>query len=392
MTGYLAKSEHGLRPRLLAADGDQAIEFEVTDGRSQRRLPGWHKVMAAGALALLAASCAATDNSVRDEQVQEVVWPSPPDPARIKFVASISSKEDLGAKKNTGLADILLGRRSREGSVLNKPYGVNADSRGRIFVADTALAHLPVFDLEARTITYWGTSGEGNLRKPIGVTSDSQDRVYVTDVLDQRVVVFDSEGEFVMAMGGEGILKTPAGIAVDDVRGRIYVADTRQHEIAVFNMEGARTETLGVRGSGLGELNFPTNLALGPDGTLYISDSMNFRIQIFSPEGEALGAFGQIGDGLGQLSRPKGIGIDSDGHIYVVDASFNNFQIFDKEGQLLLFVGGAGIGPGEFQLPAGMFIDAQDRIYIADQFNRRIQVFQYISVPDEVYEQPATEE
>jgi sugar lactone lactonase YvrE len=204
--------------------------------------------------------------------------------------------------------------------------------------------------------------------------------VFVADATLKRVFGYASDGRFSIAIGHDGELASPSGLAVDRANKRLYVADAARHRILSYStVDGSPGPTIGKRGSEPGEFNYPTNLAVDARGRLYVTDTLNFRIQIFDAQGRFVSTFGTLGDTPGCLNRPKGIGVDSEGHIYVIDASFNNFQIFDERGQLLLFVGAGGNSPGEFFLPAGLFIDERDRIYVADQGNSRVQVFQYVN-------------
>lgn len=312
---------------------------------------------------------------VEETSTANLVWPEAPEQPRIKYLTSWSTSEF--AENENQLLKSLLGE-SNEVSGLRKPYGVHADKSGRVFVTDTELGKLVVFDEANGRFDIWGESGKGVLIGPIGVASDDEGHIYVTDSGQSRVVVFDAEGEYVRAFGGKDDLEAPTGIAVSNKLGRVFVSDARRHNIAVFDLEGNAVATIGKRGIEPGEFNFPTNLTIDNDDRLYVTDTMNFRIQILEADGTFVSEFGGAGDGFGKFSRPKGVAVDSDRNIYVVDAAFGNFQIFDQDGNILLFVGEAGINPGQFILPAGAYIDGQDRLYVVDQLNQRVQVFQIL--------------
>ena len=345
-----------------------------------RRLP-YLKTLVFCLPALYLTACATTPTeTVAEAEPQELVWPLPPEQPRIRYLGSLASLEDLSSKDQRSLRDILMGEEEDEASrTLMKPYGVYSDSRGRVFVADTGLAGLPVFDLESGAVSFWGVTGLGALTKPIGVTAEPAGPVYVSDVVDNRIVKFDVNGKYLTAFGGKEELPGPSGLAWSEPVQRLFIADTKRHQVLAYTREGDLDFAIGERGYEDGQFNFPTNVAVDGEGRLYVADSMNFRVQVFDRSGSFVKAFGRVGDRPGNLNRLKGIGVDSEGHVYAVDASYNNFQIFDQEGRLLMFVGGAGRGPGQFYLPAGMHIDGNDTLFIADQYNRRIQMFQYLS-------------
>lgn len=325
--------------------------------------------------------CTTTPSEPVEESAPEpLVWPLPPEQPRIRYLGSLNSLEDLSGKDQRSLRDILMGEEEDDGErALQKPYGVHSDSRGRVFVADTGLAGLPVFDIKSGTVSFWGVAGLGALTKPIGVTSEPGGPVYVSDAADHRIVKFDVDGGYMTAFGGKEELPGPSGLVWSESSQRLFVADTKLHQVLAYTREGVLDFAIGERGLDEGQFNFPTNLATDGEGRLYVADSMNFRIQVFDGSGSFVKAFGQLGDRIGNFNRLKGIGVDTEGHLYAVDASYNNFQIFDQEGRLLMYVGGAGRGPGQFYLPAGMHIDRNNKLFIADQYNRRIQMFQYLA-------------
>ena len=314
------------------------------------------------------------------------VWPLPPEPARIRYVTSYRGAEDFNTKKkSSGWKALVFGQDDAgpaRPDALVKPYGVATSPTGLIYVSDTASGRVFVFDVERRTLAFLGDRQPAKLAKPTGIAVAPSGTVFVADATHNRVFGYSPTGDLVVAIGRDGELESPAGMAIDGDRQLLYVADAKKHQVFCYStVDGAAVRTIGRRGSEPGEFNFPTNVSVDKEGRLYVTDTLNFRIQSFDPDGKPLRAFGTLGDTPGSLNRPKGIGVDDEGHIYVADSSFNNFQIFDQEGQLLLHVGSVGSGAGEFFLPAGLFIDARNRVYVVDQGNARVQVFQYLREP-----------
>ena len=314
------------------------------------------------------------------------VWPLPPEPARIRYVASYRGAGDFDTKKKTSRWRTLVFGQDGTGPAnpdqLVKPYAVAVSPSGLIYVSDTASGRVFVFDVERQALTFLGDRQPAKLAKPTGIAVAPSGTVFVADATHNRVFGYSPAGDLVVAIGRDGELESPAGMAVDGGRQLLYVADAKKHQVFCYStVDGAAVRTIGRRGSEPGEFNFPTNVSVDKEGRLYVTDTLNFRIQSFDSDGRPLHAFGTLGDTPGSLNRPKGIGVDDEGHVYVADSSFNNFQIFDQEGQLLLYVGSVGSGAGEFFLPAGLFIDARNRVYVVDQGNARVQVFQYLRAP-----------
>lgn len=318
--------------------------------------------------------CAA--EPVKKKDTSNLVWPSAPEKPRIRFVAEYSGQSDLGGKDE--LKASLLGDEGG-GLQLAKPYGVTASADGSvIYVTDTKLRAVVVFDIKAKDVHALQTDALGAMTNPLEVRLDKRGRIFVTDSERKEVLVLSPEGKTLLALGKKEELARPTGLAIDEGRNRFYVADTTKHRIVVYDLEGKYLFSYGERGGDPGQLNYPVNLALDQKGNLLVSDTGNFRIQAFDGEGKFLSEFGSLGDTFGSFSRPKGVAVDADNNIYVVDAAFNNFQIFNDEGKILLFVGAMGREPGMFWLPSGIYVDRSGRIYVADSVNARIQVFQYL--------------
>ena len=321
-------------------------------------------------LALLA-GCASYQPEERERI--DLVWPLPPAEPRIRYVNRITGLSELQIK--TSFADAFFG--GRKDPFFRKPHGVAVDRSGRIYVTDSG--RVWVMDLKKKSYGFIGDQpGEGRLTNPIGIGVSSDGRVFVTDTAIDKVFVYDN-GRLVGAMGDKDEFQGAVGIAIDDKRELLFIVDAKKHSISVYSLKDYRKiRTMGRRGTGDGEFNYPTNVEVDSEGRLYIVDTGNFRVQIFDDEGKFIKSLGQIGDTPGSFARPKGIALDSEGHIYVVDAAFQNFQIFDFKGNILLAVGSGGTAEGEFLLPSDITIDDDDMIYVVNQGPPHVQIFEYL--------------
>jgi DNA-binding beta-propeller fold protein YncE len=312
-----------------------------------------------------------------DESASSLQWPPPPEIPRILYLGFLKYPRET-VRRDSFLQRALSGIFGEEDSRPNmlRPYGVFAHG-DRIYVTDPGSGRLHIYDRDRKQYFSIEKAGDVVLVSPIGIAVDGNRDIYVSDSLLRQVFVFDQEGKYLRKIGTPDLLQRPSGIAlVDD---RIYVVDTHRHRVVVLSQtDGSLLFSFGKKGAAHGDFNYPTNIFVSREKLIYVTDSMNFRVQIFNPDGGYLTSFGKLGDGSGNFSKPKGVAVDSEGHIYVVDAHFDNVQIFDMQGNLLLVFGSSGNGRGEFTLPAGIYIDPTDRIYVADSYNKRIQVFQYL--------------
>ncbi len=299
-------------------------------------------------------------------------WPLPPSPPKIKYIQSIYAEDDIGHVYS--IMESLFGKGYIDS--LSRPYAVYARHR-KLYVTDIVMSRVIIFDFVKKRIIPAGD--EGAVQKPAGVVSDSAGTLYVADVSESKIALYNPEGVYVTAFPLPGV--KPVSLAINESLGRLYVLDRAGNQVVVLNLKGEVLFQFGSRGFADGQLSLPIGIAADGKGQVYVLDSGNFRVQVFDAEGRFLRKFGSAGDRPGYFSNPKGIAVDSEDHIYVTDAGFANFQIFDGEGNILLYVGRLGIEPGEFYLPAGISIDETDRIYIADQLNQRVEVFQYLKSP-----------
>ncbi len=334
------------------------------------------------AIIIVAIGCATSEIQVPSSELQasgpDPVWPPPPQTPRIQYVGSISGMADLGVKKSwfKKAMESVFGEEEEGEGIILRPYGVFADS-ARVYVTDPGMFLLHVFDMKEKKYFQIKKAGKEELISPIGAAVDKNGKIYLSDSVLKKVFMFDRDGKYLREIGSSDLFIRPAGIAIDE--DRVYVVDTHGHQVLVCaQKDGKILFRFGKNGANTGDFNYPTNIFIDRDRLLYVTDSMNFRVQIFDRDGHFVSAFGKHGDGSGDFSKPKGIAVDSEGHIYVADAHFDNVQIFDRDGRLLLGFGNTGRGKGEMALPAGVFIDENDKIYVADSYNKRIQIFQYL--------------
>ena len=334
-------------------------------------------IISLGLLCLASSGCNRAQPDMLSPGAKTYVWPAPPEQARIRYLGALETEEDLRQERSVlkHMGELLFGRQAM--GAFMAPSHVVASPEGALYVADSAGGVIHLLHLGSRAYGQFGDMEQGQtLQRPVALTY-IDGFVYVVDSQLQRVCVFRSQGEYVFSFGAED-LQRPSGIAFHPGRSEVIVADTAAHCLKVFQQTGRFLRTMGSRGSGPGQFNFPTHLWVNGEGDVCVSDTLNYRVQVLSVNGQMLRSFGGHGDRPGNFGHPSGVATDSHGHVYVTDRQFENIQIFDSQGHILMALGHEGRGPGEFWLPAGLFIDHRDRIYVADTFNKRIQIFELL--------------
>jgi sugar lactone lactonase YvrE len=349
-----------------------------------------------------AAAPAAPKAPVITGNFSNVVFPLPPAVTRLKYLDYFSaemadlpkSSEKKVEKKSASWMDRLAGVAPENDSSITgakrrfqllTPYGLAVDSKGLLYVADTKVGAIFIFNTENNSVELIKNGAEGHFKAIIGLAMDDNDTLLVSDTDAHHVLVFDSKHKLQTSFG-EGVMDNPCGVAIDFENRLLYVVDVGLDQVLVYDADSykllRRIGTTGKNHTLTDEGNFskPTNVAVGKDGLVFVTDTLNDRVEVFDADGNFVRTWGKNGDGPGDFARPKGIAIDSDGHVWVADAMLNRVQAFTPEGYLLLAFGSFGILPGQFQALTGLAIDQKNhRVFTAEQLLGRVQMYRYFT-------------
>jgi hypothetical protein len=155
--------------------------------------------------------------------------------------------------------------------------------------------------------------------------------------------------------GGLGQLDSPAQVALGP-DGDLYVADSGNGRISVFTVNGGFQRTI------VGSMAEPQDVAFGAGGKVFVADSGNDRIDVFGPAGEHLSKFGE-----GEVEDPTGVAVDS-ATVYVADSGNNRVAVFGVTGVLLTEISA---------IPSArdVIVGGDGNLYVADLGNERIDVY-----------------
>ncbi len=326
-----------------------------------------------------------------------VVFPAPPAIARLKYLDFFSAErpEPIEAGKNkpkSSWMDRMAGVSPDDKTKgphktrfqLLAPYGLAVDSKGRLYVADTKVGAVFIFNTENNDVELIKHGVHAKFGSIFGLAMDDNDNLFISDGELHHVLVFNAKHEL-QAGFGDDVMKDPNGMAIDTENRYLYVADTGLDQVLVYDADTYKLlRKIGTTGkdhtlTDPGNFSKPTNVALDKDGNLYVADTWNDRVEVFDADGTFIRTWGKNGDGPGDFARPKGIAIDADGHVWVADSMLNRLQVFTPDGHLLLGMGGFGIMPGQFEALTGLFIDKNNRVFTSEQMLGRAQMYRYVT-------------
>lgn len=283
------------------------------------------------------------------------------------------------------------------GEILGQATGVGIDSKGAVLVFHRAgrtwiepfpikpIATPTVWAFDGKSGRFLRSWGAGMFIMPHGLTVDRNDNVWLTDVGRQQVFKFAPDGRLLLTLGERGIagadtahFNFPTDVAVRP-DGGFYVSDGyRNTRVLRFDAQGHFLYQWGKPGKGPGEFDLPHGLALDRAGRVYVADRGNARVQVFDSTGHF------IADWHGPLlGRPYGVAVSPDGTIYSVDGGDQPIGPPDRGGATRLRADGtvlerfAGFGnyDGQFRLAHDVAVGTDGAVYIVDAWGQRVQKF-----------------
>lgn len=245
---------------------------------------------------------------------------------------------------------------------------------GDVYVADSNASRIKVYDEAGDFVREFGAAGN-NPGQFAGVTEvdvDEQGHVWVAEDQTDRIQVFTGDGELIASKGTTGAgtqqfaLSEHTGLAA--ALGRVWVADAGNNRVSRWLSASTtsflHSDNFGATGSEDGQMETPADAVIGEGGDLWVLDRGNSRVQRLGPGGQFISAFGGPGTGDGQLNLPTAIALDAAGNILVTE--HGRVQKLSPSGQSLLKFGSLGNEENQFYLTRGITVGVDGTIWIAD--------------------------
>lgn len=267
---------------------------------------------------------------------------------------------------------------------LKRPYGIDLDPSGNVYVADSN-NYIHKFTSEGVFLAAYGSPGTGpgqfEMLRRVAVGPGADPAVYGADLWTYSIQKYAQGGAYLSVIGGggpaNGSFNEPYGFAVDDQQ--LFAADMVNQRLVRFGSSSPFGFQLawGERGWGEGNpgFNWPRDAAIGSNGgsrSIWVADTKNNRFTEFWPSGAPTGRkFGSSGAAVGQLKWPHAVvAIGSD--LIVADTKNNRIERWNPAGPSVEWVVGAA-GGQSFNSPKDVTV-FDGEVYVADTSNQRVVV------------------
>ena len=259
-----------------------------------------------------------------------------------------------------------IGERAIEGLKLYQPWGITTNDSNEIFVSDMKNNRIVVFNENGEFIRSFGQSA---LKCPNGVHIDNTGRVFVGNRHDNKILVFGQNGQYISTFYNINPISEPRGLSFD-ADGNLIVCDAGNKCVRFFSPDGNILRTVGA-----GRLRMPFN-CLCFKGKVFVSDRDAHVIKVYNSNGRFLYEFGTHGTGDGELNHPTGLAVDKMGHLLVCSLGNHRVQVFTLDGKFVAKFGEYGQHLGQMFSPTSVSVLKSGRIVVCEFQNNRLQIFE----------------
>lgn len=214
---------------------------------------------------------------------------------------------------------------------------------------------------------------------PGALATDKEGTLWAIDTKKMRIVNLDASGNVVSSFGSEGSgagqLDEPSDLAITS-SGMVFVADPGNRWIQAFSREGVFLSA--IRQGSRGKLEKPSAITVDPRDNVYVLDSGRGCVSVFSAKGEPVVEFGNDKQLAGFLADPIDLMVTHD-EVHVLEA--DGVKVFTLQGTYLHAYGAEGKGRGEFTKPRSISAIDSTTFAVLDGGNGRVQTFALLHKP-----------
>ncbi|XP_033109979.1 tripartite motif-containing protein 2-like [Anneissia japonica] len=154
-----------------------------------------------------------------------------------------------------------------------------------------------------------------------------------SDFGNKYINICDMDGQVIKSIG-QGILKNPSGIHVDEASNVLYVGDWSIDCVFMFGIDSGKmmkmTESKDNQES---LMNESIDVSLTNQGDSLVLEYSNGRLNLFDNEGRFIKVLVKAGDENGKVRYPRAVVVDADNNIIIT--SNHKLQLFSSDGNFI---------------------------------------------------------
>ena len=245
---------------------------------------------------------------------------------------------------------------------IDNPWSIAISKSGHLLVALYNSSCVVALNKDYGKVVPGGTK----VLHPVGIDVDEDGSILVASLASAQLMKFNEDWTLAKVVGRKGDqpgqFDNIKRVKISPTSHQYYVCDSGNNRIQVFNRDLEYVLSFGKKGSKLGQLSWPTDLAFDQVGNVFVVEFSNCRIQKFSPVGKPIAIFDNLNGPLcihisgkflyiteghrisvltttngkrvtsfgsvEELDIPKGITTDADGFIYVCNMRKNQIVVY----------------------------------------------------------------
>lgn len=249
----------------------------------------------------------------------------------------------------------LYGPNSVGKAALRNPQGMTMGG-GQLLVCDQGYQDIVAVDLNTGRSQPW-CDPDHRPRCPVDISVGAGGRVYLADTTLRAVVVYDLRGSLIEKLvpgTGAGDHFRPSSLRIRD--GVLYVGDLVGRCVARYQLSERRWLDSLTPPARQGRMIAPVGLAFSTNGTLLVADAVEGKVFRVNADGQWLEPIGRPGRGAGELVRPKQVACTPGGVVLVADAGRQSVLVFDQAGRFVTEIHEQARNWAGWTLPMGLLV------------------------------------
>ncbi len=226
------------------------------------------------------------------------------------------------------------------GKSLGVAVGLNT-----VYVGNEAGGNVNAFSMKSKYLYTLGSTF-GDIVTPSDMEIDlAAGLIFVVDGYEAKVKVYELDGTYVRQFPGfvmgDADLASPTGIALDKVNELVYVSDfggvkkvgmgmggAAAARVQIYNYTGSHQRTIDNTQTGY-EFSAPQGIYLTSSGDLYMTEVIRGQVLIFNSSDMGVATLGLHGTGAGELFIPMDVVVDeATGDVLVTDYRNGKVEAF----------------------------------------------------------------